>query len=133
MDTNCTLNTVCFRFPLIAVCATLITASNQHRQVEKDAALQGMSLTDEFRSTYRLNPEDVVLGVGAVCQSRHPAELSVEQVQDEGGVEHLLLEPLQEVVVLLSETLGHGQRLLQLLLQLALQRFLPGAVCEGNR
>lgn len=84
-------------------------------------------------STYRLNPEDVVLGVGVVCQRRHPAELPVEQVQDGGGVEHLLLEPLQEAVVLLSETLGHGQRFLQLLLQRALQRFLPGAVCEGNR
>lgn len=100
-------------------CVFLITASNQHKQMEKDAALQWMSSTDKY-CTYRLNLEDVVFGDGAVCQRRHPAELSVKQVQDEGGVGHPLLEPPQEAVVLLSETLGQGQRLFQLPLQRAL-------------
>lgn len=80
---------------------------------------------------YRLKAEDAVIAVGVVCQRRHPAELPVEQVQDGGGVEHLLLEHLQQVVVLLGEAFSHGQSLLQLLLQGALQRFLPGAVCGG--
>lgn len=79
-----------------------------------------------MKSTYRLNLEDVVFGV--IGQRRHPAELAVEHVQEGGGVDHLLLEPGQEVVVQLCEALGHGQGLLQLLLQRALQGSLPGAV-----
>jgi len=83
-------------------------------------------------SSYLVDPEDVVLGAGAVGQRRHPAELPVELIQGGGGVEHLLLEGLQEAAVLLREALGRGQRLLQLLLQRALQRPHPGAVCEAS-
>lgn len=77
---------------------------------------------------YRLNLEVVVFAAGPVCQRRHPSKLSVEKVQNEGGVDHALLEHPQEIVVLLGETLGQGQRLLQVLLQRTIQRILPGAV-----
>lgn len=82
---------------------------------------------------YRLDLEEVVHGVGPVSQRRHPAELPVEHVQDEGGVGHALLQPSQETVVLLGEALRHGQGLIQLLLQRALQGVRPRAVCRGRR
>lgn len=82
--------------------------------------------------TYRLDLEEVVHGIGPVGQRRHPAELPVEHVQDEGGVGHALLQPPQEAVVLLGEALRHGQGLIQLLLQRALQGVGPRAVCQGE-
>lgn len=85
-------------------------------------------LLNHQKAPYPLHAEDAVLGV--VCQGGHPAELPVKHVEEGGGVEHALLEPLQEGVVLLREALGHRQRLLQLLLQWALQGFIPRAVCE---
>ena len=99
-------------------------------KMEKKVKDQILTANSTCWPTYRLNAKDAVLGV--VSQRRHPAELSVEHVQDGGGVEHLLLKLLQERVVFLSETLGHGQSLLQLLLQGTLQRFLSRAVCAGN-
>lgn len=83
--------------------------------------------------TYRLDLEEVVHGVGPVGQRRHPAELPVEHVQDEGGVGHALLQPPQEAVVLLGEALRHGQGLIHLPLQRALQGVRPRAVCRGRR
>lgn len=72
--------------------------------------------------------------MGDVGQTRDPAKLAVELVQEAGGVEHLGLEGAEEVVVTAGEAFGQAQRVLHLLPQLALGRVRLPAVCaEGGK